>query len=120
MPLISPNLTATLVLLGVCSAIVTRSLLMRRAHRRMNENGIRNGTWAPLPTSAAGRNISTKKPLMFEAWFPKNGNETSNSNEERSSSRRGRGKMISHSKGEQEWDDIMVGPGVVITELRSY
>jgi len=86
----------------------------------MIENGIRNGTWAPSPTSTRGHNIYAQKPRMFEAWFPKGSNETSDGNEERSSSRRGLGKMISHSKEDQEWDDIMVSLSIAITELPSY
>ncbi|KAJ7595047.1 hypothetical protein C8J56DRAFT_777416, partial [Mycena floridula] len=57
---------ATLVLLlGVSAAIVFRSLLLRRRHRRMIEEAIRNGTWIP---PAAGRRIDpSKKPKLFEA-----------------------------------------------------
>ncbi|KDQ23657.1 hypothetical protein PLEOSDRAFT_1108139 [Pleurotus ostreatus PC15] len=61
---------ATLVLLlGVSSAIVVRSLILRRRHRRMIEEAIRNGTWVP-PAAASSRRVDlSKKPKMYEAWI---------------------------------------------------
>ncbi|KAJ3724221.1 hypothetical protein DFJ43DRAFT_1090879 [Lentinula guzmanii] len=62
---------ATLVLLlGVSAAIVIRSLILRRRHRRMIEEAIRNGTYVPpsiLATSRGGRIDLAKKPKMWEA-----------------------------------------------------
>ncbi|KAJ3839173.1 hypothetical protein F5878DRAFT_617302 [Lentinula raphanica] len=61
---------ATLVLLlGVSAAIVVRSLLLRRRHRRMIEEAIRNGTYVPpsVLASARGRVDLANKPKMWEA-----------------------------------------------------
>ncbi|KAF5382401.1 hypothetical protein D9757_009812 [Collybiopsis confluens] len=61
---------ATLVLLlGVSGAIVARSLLLRRRHRRMIEEAIRNGTYIPpnILANARGRVDLAKKPRMWEA-----------------------------------------------------
>ncbi|KAL4253547.1 hypothetical protein AB1N83_013648 [Pleurotus pulmonarius] len=61
---------ATLVLLlGVSSAIVVRSLILRRRHRRMIEEAIRNGTWVPPAASSSRRVDLSKKPKMYEAWI---------------------------------------------------
>ncbi|KAF4568520.1 hypothetical protein EYR40_010072 [Pleurotus pulmonarius] len=61
---------ATLVLLlGVSSAIVVRSLILRRRHRRMIEEAIRNGTWVPPAASSPRRVDLSKKPKMYEAWI---------------------------------------------------
>ncbi|KAF9020767.1 hypothetical protein BDZ89DRAFT_1071967 [Hymenopellis radicata] len=59
---------ATLVLLlGVSAAIVFRSLILRRRHRAMIDEAIRNGTWVP-PTNGRGRRIDpSEKPLMHDA-----------------------------------------------------
>ncbi|KAJ4490551.1 hypothetical protein J3R30DRAFT_3422787 [Lentinula aciculospora] len=61
---------ATLVLLlGVSAAIVVRSLLLRRRHRRMVEEAIRNGTYVPpsVIATARGRVDLAMKPKMWEA-----------------------------------------------------
>ncbi|KAG7100063.1 hypothetical protein E1B28_001848 [Marasmius oreades] len=61
---------ATLVLLlGVSAAIILRSLLLRRRHRRMVEEAIRNGTWIP-PTNSPRGGVKvdlSQKPKMWEA-----------------------------------------------------
>ncbi|KAF8913422.1 hypothetical protein CPB85DRAFT_1299784 [Mucidula mucida] len=59
---------ATLVLLlGVSAAIVFRSLILRRRHRAMIDEAIRNGTWVP-PANGRGRRIDPMdKPLMHDA-----------------------------------------------------
>jgi hypothetical protein len=68
---------ATLVLLlSVSAAIVVRSFLLRRRHRRMIEEAIRNGTWVP-PISSAGRGAGprvdlTKRPRMWEVYLDLN------------------------------------------------
>lgn len=64
---------ATLVLLlSVSAAIVARSFVLRRRHRLMMEEAIRNGTWIPpVPGSGASRprvDLS-KKPVMWEAYL---------------------------------------------------
>lgn len=61
---------ATLVLLlGVSAAIVVRSLILRRRHRRMIEEAIRNGTYVPpnVLANSRGRIDPAKKPKLWEA-----------------------------------------------------
>lgn len=63
---------ATLVLLlSVSAAIVVRSYILRRRHRREIEEAIRNGTW--IPPSALGRSAArvdlSKKPRMWDAYL---------------------------------------------------
>lgn len=65
---------ATLVLLlAVSSAIVIRSLILRRRHQRIVEEAIRTGTWLPHqaydPRSSRRRRDIGKKPKMWEAWL---------------------------------------------------
>ncbi|KAF5329482.1 hypothetical protein D9619_009193 [Psilocybe cf. subviscida] len=62
---------ATLVLLlSVSGAIVVRSFVLRRRHRRMVEEAIRNGTWVPpAPPSRPVRVDLSKKPKMWEAFI---------------------------------------------------
>ncbi|KAJ2914670.1 hypothetical protein MD484_g5737, partial [Candolleomyces efflorescens] len=64
---------ATLVLLlSVSAAIVIRSFILRRRHRRMVEEAIRNGTWVPQnvpPSGRAPRVDLSKKPVMWEAYL---------------------------------------------------
>lgn len=67
-------LIATLVLLlAVSSAIVIRSLILRRRHQRIVEEAIRAGTWLPHqaydPRSSRRRRDIGKKPKMWEAWL---------------------------------------------------
>ncbi|KAL0569904.1 hypothetical protein V5O48_012061, partial [Marasmius crinis-equi] len=60
----------------VSAAIVVRSLLLRRRHRRMIEEAIRNGTYVP-PANAMwdsgrggrGQVDLGRKPVMWEAWL---------------------------------------------------
>jgi len=66
---------ATLVLLlSVSAAIILRSLVIRRRHRRLVEEAIANGTWLP-PTQGPGGPSGTRarvdlsrKPKMWEAF----------------------------------------------------
>jgi len=62
---------ATLVLLlSVSGAIVVRSFILRRRHRRMVEEAIRNGTWIPpTPAARAARVDLSKKPELWEAYL---------------------------------------------------
>lgn len=63
---------ATLVLLlSVSAAIVVRSFLLRRRHRRLIEEAIRNGTWIPpAPTGRSGPRVDlSKKPRLWEAYL---------------------------------------------------
>jgi len=62
---------ATLVLLlSVSAAIVVRSFILRRRHRRMVEEAVRNGTWIPpTPSSRAARVDLSKKPELWEAYL---------------------------------------------------
>lgn len=70
------SLATLILLLGVSAAIVLRSLVLRRRHRRMIEEAIANGTWIPpTPTTGAGGRGGrdkvdlTKKPKMYEAYI---------------------------------------------------
>ncbi|KAJ7764447.1 hypothetical protein B0H14DRAFT_371057 [Mycena olivaceomarginata] len=70
-PLLTPRVVYTflatlILLLGVSSAIVVRSLLLRRRHRRMVAEAIANGTWLP-PTPRAKVDLR-KKPRLWDAW----------------------------------------------------
>nr|GAT49521.1 predicted protein [Mycena chlorophos] len=60
-------LATLIILLGVSSAIVYRSLLLRRRHRRMVEEAIANGTW--IPPAQRVRVDLRKKPRMWDAWM---------------------------------------------------
>ncbi|KAF9219833.1 hypothetical protein BS17DRAFT_788479 [Gyrodon lividus] len=86
-------LVATLVLLlAVSSAIVTRSLVLRRRHQRLLEEAFRAGTWVPHrndPRSDRRQQDIGEKPKLWEAWLQ--------SDEE--------GDGGSGEKG--KWDDIM-------------
>ncbi|KAJ7291593.1 hypothetical protein C8J57DRAFT_1273470 [Mycena rebaudengoi] len=58
---------ATLVLLlGVSGAIIVRSLLLRRRHRRMVEEAIANGTW--IPPAPRIKVDLRKKPKLWDAY----------------------------------------------------
>ncbi|KAJ7364522.1 hypothetical protein DFH08DRAFT_1016937 [Mycena albidolilacea] len=57
---------ATLILLGVSSAIVVRSLRLRRRHRRMVAEAIANGTW--LPPAPRVKVDLRKKPRLWDTW----------------------------------------------------
>ena len=62
---------ATLVLLlAVSGAIVIRSFVLRRRHRLMVEEAIRNGTWVPptAPTRPPRVDLS-KTPTLWEAYL---------------------------------------------------
>lgn len=62
---------ATLVLLlSVSGAIVIRSFVLRRRHRRMVEEAMRNGTWVPpIPATRPARVDLSKKPEIWEAYL---------------------------------------------------
>jgi hypothetical protein len=90
-------LIATLVLLlAVSSAIVIRSLILRRRHQRIVEEAIRAGTWLPNqpyePRGTRRRRDIGKKPKLWEAWL--------RSGEEAEAEEPGKSKCA--------WDDIMV------------
>ncbi|KAG1750562.1 uncharacterized protein EDB91DRAFT_1108178 [Suillus paluster] len=83
---------ATLVLLlAVSSAIVVRSLVLRRRHQRIVEEAIRAGTWLPHqpydPRGSRRRREIGKKPKLWEAWL--------------------RSGDYSGADGKCTWDDIM-------------
>lgn len=74
---------ATLVLLlAVSSAIVVRSLILRRRHQRIVEEAIRAGTWHPHqaydPRNSRRRRDIGKKPKMWETWL-RSGHEAGDS-----------------------------------------
>ncbi|KAL1745596.1 hypothetical protein HDZ31DRAFT_63005 [Schizophyllum fasciatum] len=60
-------LATLILLLGVSAAIVIRSLILRRRHRALVEEAIRNGTWVPPPTRP--RVDLSKKPKLHEAFL---------------------------------------------------
>ncbi|PPQ68246.1 hypothetical protein CVT25_005315 [Psilocybe cyanescens] len=66
---------ATLVLLlSVSAAIVIRSFVLRRRHRLMVEEAIRNGTWVPpSPPSRPVKVDLSKKPMLWEAYIDAKG-----------------------------------------------
>lgn len=89
-------LVATLVLLlAVSSAIVIRSLILRRRHQRLVEEAIRTGTWLPhnydSPSGRRRRDIG-QKPKLWEARLHHNDDD-------------GDGEVNEKSK----WMDITVG-----------
>ncbi|KAF8188821.1 hypothetical protein K438DRAFT_2019185, partial [Mycena galopus ATCC 62051] len=59
-------LATLILLLGVSSAIVARSICLRRRHRRMVADALANGTWLPPP--ARPRVDLRKKPRLWDAW----------------------------------------------------
>lgn len=73
------SLAATLVLLlAVSSAIVIRSLVLRRRHRRIVDEAIRTGTWPPQrfeSTTGRRRRDIGQKPKLLEAWLHANDDE---------------------------------------------
>ncbi|KAF8126284.1 hypothetical protein EV363DRAFT_1174468 [Boletus edulis] len=81
-------LVATLVLLlAVSSAIVVRSLILRRRHQRMVEEAIRTGTWMPdrlSSTSGRRRRDFGQKPKLWEAWLKPKDNTSTEENEKSS------------------------------------
>ncbi|KAH7922262.1 hypothetical protein BV22DRAFT_1037650 [Leucogyrophana mollusca] len=79
-PLTVYTFLATLVLLlAVSSAIVIRSLVLRRRHQRLVEEAIRAGTWVPHqaydPRSGRRRRDIGEKPKMWEAWLRNGGDD---------------------------------------------
>ncbi|KAF8554047.1 hypothetical protein OG21DRAFT_1136135 [Imleria badia] len=88
-PLTVYTFLATLVLLlAVSSAIVVRSLILRRRHQRLVQEAIRTGTWLPHHfNSATGRRRRDigQKPKLWEAWLnPHNDDGENEDNEKRS------------------------------------
>ena len=71
-PTVYTFLATLVLLLSVSAAIVVRSFILRRRHRLMVEEAIRNGTWVPPAplTSRASRNVDlSKKPKMWEVYL---------------------------------------------------
>ncbi|KAL1682935.1 hypothetical protein EV122DRAFT_249098 [Schizophyllum commune] len=60
-------LATLILLLGVSAAIVIRSLILRRRHRALVEEAIRNGTW--IPPATRPRVDLSKKPKLHEAFL---------------------------------------------------
>ncbi|KAG7443789.1 uncharacterized protein BT62DRAFT_995821 [Guyanagaster necrorhizus] len=60
-------LATLILLLGVSAAIVFRSLILRRRHRRMVNEAILNGTWIPPASRRGMRFDPSQKPIMYEA-----------------------------------------------------
>ncbi|KAH9476641.1 hypothetical protein JR316_0010677 [Psilocybe cubensis] len=96
---------ATLVLLlSVSAAIVIRSFVLRRRHRLMVEEAIRNGTWVPPapPTRPVKVDLS-KKPMLWEAYIDGKGDVVSYGAHGAGSQRINDTWKAEHSK---EWDTI--------------
>ncbi|TRM64825.1 hypothetical protein BD626DRAFT_490003 [Schizophyllum amplum] len=64
-------LATLILLLGVSAAIVVRSLILRRRHRALVEEAIRNGTW--IPPATRPRVDLSKKPKLHEAYLDSHG-----------------------------------------------
>ncbi|KAF9007073.1 hypothetical protein BDQ17DRAFT_1423152 [Cyathus striatus] len=76
-PIVYTFLATLVLLLSVSAAIVIRSFILRRRHRAMIEEAIRNGTWVapPLASMGGGRpkvDLS-KKPKLYEAYLGEKG-----------------------------------------------
>ena len=95
---------ATLVLLlSVSAAIVIRSFILRRRHRLMVEEAIRNGTWVPpSPPTRPARVDLSKKPVLWEAYVDDKGGITA------WRSAGGEGMHHDHWRAEhsKDWDTI--------------
>ncbi|EKM52499.1 uncharacterized protein PHACADRAFT_198555 [Phanerochaete carnosa HHB-10118-sp] len=63
-------LVTLILLLAVSGAIVTRSFIMRRRHRRMVEEAIRNGTY--VPPSKTKKELG-QKPAIYDAFLSVDG-----------------------------------------------
>ncbi|KAJ7729311.1 hypothetical protein B0H16DRAFT_228266 [Mycena metata] len=92
-------LATLILLLAVSAAIVVRSLLLRRRHRRMVAEAIANGTWvAPAPRL---RVDLRKKPRLWDAFLapPPVLAPAASSNTTQGG--------LSGGEGKDEWDGIM-------------
>lgn len=68
-------LATLFLLLTVSGVIVIRSFILRRRHRRLVEEAIRNGTWVPPPPLLSARTPRvdlSKKPVMWDAYLGSN------------------------------------------------
>ncbi|GJE89118.1 hypothetical protein PsYK624_052120 [Phanerochaete sordida] len=89
-------LVTLVLLLTVSGAIVTRSVVLRRRHRRLVEEAIRNGTYVP-PASRTRRRLG-EKPVLHDAFLGL-GDPEDCVNEEKP----GRASLIAAETG---WEDI--------------
>ena len=103
---------ATLVLLlSVSGAIILRSFILRRRHRLLVEEAIRNGTWIPPSPEERGTGSSrnrvdiSKKPVMWDAYVGEKDRELGLG----SSISRERGGEKQHD-GQTEWDWDSIRP----------
>ena len=63
-------LATLILLLSIAGIITARSVILRRRHRRMVEEAIRNGTYVPpAPHVRPGRVDLSQKPQLWEAYL---------------------------------------------------
>jgi len=104
-------LATLLILLGVSSAIVLRSIVLRRRQRRMIEAAIADGTWVP-PRGRHRRSGKSKKvgerPKMFVAALGKEDSDGDSKDDDDSAEAGSRGKSRMEEKVENfKWKDIL-------------
>jgi len=97
-PTVYTFLATLVLLLSVSAAIILRSLVLRRRHRRMLNDAIRNGLWVPPPPGAGPLGMSVaellrlgRKPAMWEAYVGGPGPEKQHS-------------TLRHHEPKTEWD----------------
>ena len=62
-------LATLILLLSISGAIIFRSFVIRRRHRRIMEEAIRNGTWIPSPPTGGRPKVDlSKKPILWDAY----------------------------------------------------
>ena len=72
-------LATLFLLLTVSGVIVIRSFILRRRHRLLVEEAIRNGTWVPPPPPFSARTPRvdlSKKPVMWDAYLGSNDHDS--------------------------------------------
>ncbi|KAF7358727.1 hypothetical protein MSAN_01211700 [Mycena sanguinolenta] len=91
-------LATLILLLAVSAAIVSRSLILRRRHRRLVAHAIATGAWPPHHGRDGGPKVDLRmKPRMWDAWV------------QPPSTRGGRNAgQLQEKEGERvDWDAIM-------------
>ncbi|KAJ7248580.1 hypothetical protein B0H12DRAFT_1123338 [Mycena haematopus] len=67
-PIVYTFLATLILLLAVSSAIVSRSLILRRRHGRMVAEAIATGTWMPPDPRVSVKVDLRAKPQLWDAW----------------------------------------------------
>jgi len=91
-------LVTLILLLTVSGAIVLRSFLMRRRHRRMVEEAIRNGTYVPPSRT---KNQLGQKPVIYDAYL---GVDDAT---DFAVQGKAKGRSNVPAMGEMKWEDIL-------------